>query len=281
MSAAGQPPPSRRFADLRTRILSAAAAAAAGITLLYLGGYWTVALVAVACGAMAWEWRSVTLHGGGPCSVSAVPMVGAVAAGVAAYIWSVQMGFAVLSLGLAVAAVIDLAANRRAAAGWSLLGGLYLGGAGLALLSLRFGVDHGFRTALWLLVAVAAADIGGYFAGRMIGGPKLWPRVSPKKTWAGSVGGVTLAVLSGALFGWAFIPATGVATICAASAGVAVVSQAGDLAESALKRHFDVKDAGNILPGHGGALDRFDGLIAAAIAVGLVTWLRGDWVFIW
>ena len=122
--------------------------------------------------------------------------------------------------------------------------------------------------------------MGGYFAGRLIGGPKLWPRVSPNKTWAGIGGGVVLAAGLGGLFSWA-TTGTYLAQVCAVSVAAAVVSQGGDLAESALKRHFGVKDSGRLLPGHGGALDRLDGLVAAVLVVALVTWWRGTTVFIW
>ena len=135
-------------------------------------------------------------------------------------------------------------------------------------------------TALWVFLVVAAADVGGYFAGRLIGGPKLWPRVSPNKTWAGAGGGAALAVGLGGLFSWA-TTGTYFVQVCAVSAGVAVLSQGGDLAESALKRHFGVKDSGRLLPGHGGALDRFDGLAAAVLAVALITWWRGTTIFVW
>jgi phosphatidate cytidylyltransferase len=138
----------------------------------------------------------------------------------------------------------------------------------------------GFAAALWLFLVVAAADVGGYFAGRLIGGPKLWPRVSPKKTWAGSLGGIALAVAMGAMFS-AVVSGTDPGEVCMLSAAVALVSQAGDLAESALKRHFGVKDSGRLLPGHGGALDRFDGLVAAALAAALVAWWRGGTVLVW
>lgn len=279
MPPAAPSPAPRRFADLKTRILSAVAAAAIGVGLLYLGGIWSGLLVTAACGAMAWEWRSVTRHQGRGGGIDAAPMVAAVAAAVLTQLWSGPAAGVVLLLGLCLAAAMDLVANRRDAAGWSLLGGLYIGCAGLSLLYLRLVPVDGFRVALWLLIAVAAADIGGYFAGRLIGGPKLWPRVSPKKTWAGSIGGILLAVICGGGFAWAAVDGAGAVVAGAVSALVAVVSQAGDLAESALKRHFGVKDSGVILPGHGGALDRFDGLIAAAIAVAVVAWLRGGALF--
>ena len=160
------------------------------------------------------------------------------------------------------------------------LGGAYIGLAGIGLLYLRGLEPLGFATALWVIVVVAAADIGGYFAGRLIGGPKLWPRVSPKKTWAGAIGGVAFALIAGAIVALAVDEAV-ILAVCVISALIAVISQAGDLAESALKRHFGVKDSGRLLPGHGGAMDRFDGLMAAVLAAAAAAMLHGRTLMIW
>jgi phosphatidate cytidylyltransferase len=275
---AGDPP--RRFADLKTRVISAIAAAVVGVVLLYLGGVWTMLLIALVTGAMIWEFRSITLRGGEDGGGTIFLLGGVVGGVVVAQFWSVPGGLVWLCWSLAVAAVADLVTGRRAAMGWGLAGGAYLGAAGIGFLFLRGMEPYGFITALWLFLVVAAADVGGYFAGRLIGGPKLWPRVSPKKTWAGAGGGVALAVVLGAVFSWA-TTGTYFLQVCVVSAGVAMLSQCGDLAESALKRHFGVKDSGRLLPGHGGALDRFDGLVAAILVVALVTWWRGQTVFIW
>ena len=271
---------SRRFADLKTRVLSGIAAAAVGLTLIYLGGVWTMLLIALVTGAMIWEFRAITLCVGGEGGNAILLLSAVVGAVVIAQLWSWSGAFIWLALSLVVAAIADLMSGRRRVIGWGVAGGAYIGAAGIGFLYLRALEPHGFTTALWVFMVVAAADIGGYFAGRLIGGPKLWPRVSPKKTWAGMGGGIALAVALGGLFSWGTL-GTYVLQVCAVSAVVAVVSQGGDLAESALKRHFGVKDSGRLLPGHGGALDRFDGLIAAALVVALFTWWRGQTVFIW
>lgn len=273
--------PSQRFGDLRLRIATAAGATAVGLVLLYLGGAWAMLLIAAGAGAMIWEYRSITLHRGGACGFDATfLMAGVVGAVVVAELYAPLPALVWLLWMLIGAALNDVIAGRRGAAGWGALGGAYIGGAAIALYSLRVQEPLGLAAALWLVLVVAATDIGGYFAGRLIGGPKLWPRVSPNKTWAGLGGGIALAIFAGALFGL-LVRNVALLPTCVASAIAAVIAQGGDLAESALKRHFGVKDSGQVLPGHGGALDRFDGLTAAALAAGLLTWWRGETVFVW
>jgi phosphatidate cytidylyltransferase len=277
---------SRRFADLKVRVVTGVAAAAVGLTLLYLGGVWTMLLIALATGAMIWEFRAITMagkdQGGDTMGRADLPflLAGVVGGVVVAQLYSFPAGLIWLGWSLGVAALADLVAARRGAMLWGVAGGAYIGAAGIGFLYLRALEPYGLITALWLFLVVVAADVGGYFAGRLIGGPKLWPRVSPKKTWAGAGGGIGLAVLLGGLFSWA-TSGTYFLQVCVVSAGAAVVSQGGDLAESALKRHFGVKDSGRLLPGHGGAMDRFDGLIAVALVVALIVWWRGQTIFIW
>ncbi len=273
--SSGPKDPAPRFADLRTRVISAVAAAAVGLALVWAGGIWTALLAAAVGGAMIWEYRSVTLHGGGRAGDDVAFLLAAVAGGaLLAELFSLVAALTWLFWALLGAAVADLVSKRRRAALWGVAGGASIGAAAIGLVYLRGLEPHGFVTVVWVVVVVAAADIGGYFGGKLVGGPKLWPRVSPKKTWAGVIGGLALAAVAGMAFG-AALDATaaggGAAWLALVSAAVALVSQAGDLAESALKRHFGVKDAGRLLPGHGGALDRFDGLAPAVIAVALAS----------
>jgi len=272
---------SRRFSDLKIRIVSGFTAAAVGLTLIYLGGIWVMGLIALVTGVMIWEFRSITLHHGSACGFDvAFLLCGVVGAVAMAHFISFPAAFVWLLWSLVAGAVTDFVAGRRGAMVWGVLGGTYLGVAGLGFIYLRAMEPQGFNTALWIFLVVASADVGGYFAGKLIGGPKLWPKVSPKKTWAGAGGGVAMAVTAGGLFSWA-TTGTNFLPVGVVSAAAAVVSQGGDLAESALKRHFGVKDSGRLLPGHGGALDRFDGLVAAVLVVALITWWRGQTVFIW
>jgi phosphatidate cytidylyltransferase len=131
-----------------------------------------------------------------------------------------------------------------------------------------------------MVAAVAATDIGAYAAGRALGGARLLPRVSPNKTWAGLFGGVTCAVLVGGAAG-ILLGLPRLWPLALASAAVALVAQTGDLFESRVKRQFGVKDAGGIIPGHGGLLDRVDGHLAAALAVAGVTWIGGSSILTW
>ncbi|MEO8321741.1 MAG: phosphatidate cytidylyltransferase, partial [Bradyrhizobium sp.] len=143
----------------------------------------------------------------------------------------------------------------------------------IASVLLRLDPVRGFAAVMFVLLIVWASDTGGYFAGRGIGGPKLWPRVSPKKTWAGAVGGLlaSLAVAGG--FAALDLGKTGHLLL---SAGVlSVASQLGDLFESAVKRRFGVKDSSHIIPGHGGLMDRLDGYVAAVVLAVLFGFLRG------
>jgi phosphatidate cytidylyltransferase len=154
--------------------------------------------------------------------------------------------------------------------GWAVGGLIYVGLPVVALLWLRHDALWGLPTVLWLFATVAAVDTGAYFAGKGIGGPKLAPLISPNKTWAGLGGGAVAAGLCGLIA--AMILGTDVVSAVAFSISMvlAPVAQIGDIAESAVKRYFGVKDSGSILPGHGGILDRIDGLVVAAVFVAAV-----------
>jgi phosphatidate cytidylyltransferase len=151
---------------------------------------------------------------------------------------------------------------------FSALGVLYAGLPAVALIWLRSDVALGLRAVIFLVVVVVTADTAAFLAGRLLGGPKLWPRVSPNKTWAGLMGAVVASAVVASLFSFA-VPDSSAAYLAVTGAVLALVAQLGDLGESALKRRFGAKDTGTILPGHGGVMDRVDGLVAAASAVGI------------
>ena len=158
--------------------------------------------------------------------------------------------------------------------GWMAAGLIYAGALLLAPLILRRDAELGFVVMLFVFAIVWATDIVAYFVGRALGGPKLWPAVSPKKTWSGAVGGTFGGLLAGILVaksaGLVVAPMLVFVALC-----LSIVAQAGDLLESAIKRHFGAKDASQLIPGHGGLMDRLDGFLTAAAAAVMVGLLRG------
>jgi phosphatidate cytidylyltransferase len=186
-------------------------------------------------------------------------------------------GFALLAAGhpAAAAGLTALAVAGAAAASrelWRPAGVAYCATLGLGLLLLRGAPEQGLPAVLVVLAVVWGTDSGAFFVGRAIGGPKLWPAVSPKKTWAGAVGGLAAGIAAGLVVA-ALARVTVTPQLALVCAALSFADQAGDLFESAIKRHFGAKDSGMIVPGHGGLMDRVDGLVfavAAAVIVGLV-----------
>jgi phosphatidate cytidylyltransferase len=170
--------------------------------------------------------------------------------------------------------------TRPGAAWMRVLGVPYVGLAAASLVWLRFDPAAGRGNVLFVVLMVWASDIGAYLVGRLVGGPKLAPAISPGKTWSGAVGGVALAVAVAGLIAAAGGGAWTVRTV-AVAALLSLVSQAGDLLESALKRYFGVKDSGRLIPGHGGLLDRLDGMLTAAPAAALLAAALGRGLELW
>ncbi len=253
-----EPVPVGRWGDLRKRVFSAIVMVAVGAFEIWVGGLPFDAFAIVVTGVMIWELAGMTApwKEGSP----------------------VQLGFnAVVSLGLALIlnpmialvvllcpAAAFLATERRD----RVLAAIYsvaIMFAGYGLVQLR--TETGISVIVWVIAVVVASDVLGYFAGRMLGGPKFWPKVSPKKTWSGTIAGWIGAGLVGAGFVW-FAGADWL--LVPVSVVVAFAGQMGDIAESWVKRRAGVKDASNLIPGHGGVLDRFDALIGAVVVILLV-----------
>ena len=277
--AAGGAGAGGKFVDLGPRIASGLVLGVVAAVAVAAGGFWTALLASVAAGLLAWEYRRIVATiAGGLRSVDWYFPVLAAAAPMLAY-WQggfpAAFGYAVA--GAALVFLIDRLARRKWR--WTVPGFLFIAAATASFAVLR-DLRFGLEAAVWLVVVVAATDIGGYFAGRLIGGPKLAPRLSPNKTWAGLIGGAALAGLCGVLFSGA-TTGTYYYEVGSVSLVAAMVAQMGDLGESALKRRFGVKDAGRLIPGHGGALDRLDGLMAATLVAAIVTFVRDKEVFVW
>jgi phosphatidate cytidylyltransferase len=260
-----------QWSDLATRTLVGVVLAALAFTCVVFGG-WPFRLLVVLAGALILlEWYEMT-H----VSPRALRVVGvALFLGICvASIWnSAFMQGSVMVIAVLSAAVMILSyILKQRGFYWGGLGFAYAMLPCVALLYLRDVPVLGSKIVLWVIALVVATDTGAYFAGRLIGGPKLWPMVSPKKTWAGLLGGMACAALVGLGFAH-FAKVYNPVMIAGLSAFLAVISQGGDLTESALKRAFNVKDSGHILPGHGGVMDRLDGLVFVAPMVALIWWV--------
>ena len=258
--------------NLLRRIGAALVLAPLALALAYAGGWWWAALVTLASIGLLIEWLTV-IGAGHDRRAMTVGILALVACGLSLAVSRTDLGVLLVLLGgLAVAL---LAQTSR---GWTTAGFVYAALAELASVLVRVDIAAGFSALLLVLLVVWGNDIGGYFAGRGIGGPKLWPRVSPKKTWAGAIGGFASGILLAAGY-VAWLPA-GLSTprmvpVLLLAATLSVVSQCGDLFESAVKRRFGVKDSSHIIPGHGGLLDRLDGFVAAIVVAALIGYLRG------
>jgi phosphatidate cytidylyltransferase len=249
--------------DFTVRVLSGLAMAAI-VALFTVSGSNAFAVLAVAVSlVVAWEWSR--LVNGAEAGLVLVVQLGAVAvAGLLAATISPGLGLLTLCIGAILALLLSLERNSLLAA----LGVLYAGLPAVSLVWLRSDDPFGLRAVIYLILIVAAADTAAFLSGRLLRGPLLWPRVSPKKTWSGLLGALAASALVGALF-WVAVPDASPLRLAIVGAALAAVAQAGDLAESALKRRFNAKDTGALLPGHGGVMDRVDGLVAAAAAVAI------------
>ncbi len=243
------------WSDLRTRVLSAVVMLAVGGTVVWVGGWPLVILGALIAGLMVWELTRMI----GPDAPQRAQVLGLLAGGLFVVLTSVSLGslwwFVAIVLPLCVAGL----SPRLRQAGFSY--SLAVTVALIQILALR--MDYGLAHLLWLASVVIASDVMGYFAGRSIGGPKFWPAISPKKTWSGTAAGWIGAAVVGYFFG----PSLGVDPVLLAvvSMVMALAAQMGDIAESAIKRKSGIKDSSNLIPGHGGLMDRFDGFTGAGV----------------
>ena len=250
--------------DLGPRLASGLAMGAVAALCTFLGSVPFAVLVIAATMLLSWEWERL-VHGRQGDVVIAVHVVTVAGAAVLAAFEKVGLGLLLLPIGAILAMLLSLGRNSL----FSALGVFYAGLPAVALIWLRMDMPLGLLAVVFVIVIVIASDTAGFLTGRLMGGPKLWPRVSPNKTWAGLVGALAASSIIGALF-WFAIAESSAVRLAATGAVLSFVAQAGDLAESAIKRRFGAKDASALIPGHGGVMDRLDGLVAAASAVGLL-----------
>ena len=254
--------------ELGKRIASGIVMAALAIGVVMLGG-WPFALFwAAAALGVFWEWSTIVT--GGAAAVRAAGAAALIIAALAA--GAGQLYAAVLVLAAAAAGVAGVCAPSRRL--WGAAGIAYAGAVLIAPVALRRDPESGLVVILFLFSVVWTTDILGYFIGRAIGGAKLAPYVSPKKTWSGACGGTLGALAAGLAIVYIADNAAPVPAACIALV-LSIVSQAGDLFESAVKRRFGVKDASHVIPGHGGLMDRLDGFIAATSVAALIGLMRG------
>jgi phosphatidate cytidylyltransferase len=260
------------------RVVTAIALGVPAAAALILGPPLLPVFIGAIAAVMAWEWVRVT--GAAVFGVTGGTLMALLVAAVAA----AAFGRFYWAYGIVAAAVpIVYVAARAQALEHALpiaVGAVYIGIPALSLLWLYSRPEIGRELVIWLICVVIACDVGAYFVGRTLRGPKLWPRISPGKTWSGAAGGVAAAVAVGVVLGVALRLAPTV-VLAGAALVFAVISEMGDLLESGVKRAFRVKDASGILPGHGGMMDRVDGIVAALVAAAFATWMAGGDPRLW
>jgi phosphatidate cytidylyltransferase len=258
------------LADLFPRLLSAIVLMTAALVSLWLGGavfdlFWLFASVAVGC-----EWQRL-IAAKRPLLRCLLAAFGLVAG--EQFLAETEVLSAGVALGTSGLAVALVAGRGRRS--WAFCGMAYAGALLVCVGALHHSEDYGVRSIIWLFAIVWGTDVFAYFGGRLIGGPKLWPRISPSKTWSGTLCGVFAGALLGAAIGGHGLGLRVQALIFAVGLAAAVVSQAGDILESSVKRRFGVKDSSTLIPGHGGFMDRLDGFIAATVFAALAGAARG------
>lgn len=253
--------------NLFVRVAAALVLAPLTIAIAWIGGWLWICLVTAAAALLYAEWLTIV----GAARNRIVLAAGIAALAIAGLLLIAnQVGIAVAVLAAGTVLIAILAPESRS---WVTGGIGYAAAAMIGAVLVRRDADAGFLALIFVLLVVWVTDIGGYFAGRGIGGPKLWPRVSPKKTWAGAIGGLVLSLTVAA--GFALLGFGRMLPLLLLGAVLSVVSQLGDLFESAVKRRFGVKDSSHLIPGHGGLMDRLDGFVAAIVFAALVGFIRG------
>ncbi|MGO4565603.1 phosphatidate cytidylyltransferase [Rhizobium sp. 2YAF20] len=252
--------------ELRLRIISGIVLAAIVLAATWYGGLAFELLSVLIALLIYYEWSTISGLHERDSQGNALGWLGIVAIAVMTVMEVPAYSVGALLLFMALTAVL---VAIRGKSWWLPAGILYAGLTAIALAEIRDDNLVGLVVMLFVFATVWATDIFAYFIGRALGGPKLAPRISPGKTWSGAIGGAVAAVIAGTGVAWSFFPGTGLRVVCVALL-LSVCSQAGDLFESFVKRRFGVKDSSHLIPGHGGVMDRVDGLIFACFAAFLL-----------
>ncbi len=273
-----KPAPERRIDDaLTVRAIAAVVLGTVALVVAWIPGFWFGAFWFAAAALALWEWQRLI---GGEQLIARIAVGAATLVAVAPFalhgdkIWIL----AAIAVGAVVAGAV---AGRNGRPIWTGVGVAYAAALLAAPVLLRGSPTYGLAAILWLYGVVWGADTFAFLGGRLIGGPRLWRRVSPGKTWSGAIVGTFAGAAIGAVVAVLAAPdGARIAPLFCLGLAAAIVGQIGDLAESALKRRFAVKDSSRLIPGHGGVLDRIDAFVAAAVFAALVCWARsgGDWI---
>ena len=273
--------PVNRDADARRRNLMLRVASAAVLVpftlgAAYLGGWVFLTLCMLAAAGILWEWGRLTDSAEAPVMApGVVALVGALALTGFDHVAAAAVAVAIGAAAAGIAASLSASAGRstRVRGVWAAGGVIYAATAFFGPALLRHDAQLGFEAFLFVALTVWMTDTCAFAIGRAAGGPLLWPRVSPNKTWSGAIGGLAGGLAGGTLVAYADglgrLAAVGVIALV-----LSALAQAGDLLESAIKRHFDAKDTSQLIPGHGGLMDRLDGFLVAAAAALLIGILR-------
>ena len=264
--------------ELKRRVISALVLAPVAMAAIFAGAPYFEIILFVGAVVMAWEWDRICGQQKFSASgwVMAIILLGA---GVSAWLRRYDIALAIVAVG-AFGVYVTALICRRGEPLWTATGTVAVGIPCIAALWLRYLPHQGLETLVWLIGAVWVTDVTAYVTGSLIRGTKLAPRISPGKTWAGLIGAIVAAAVWGSVCA-AWVGAEATWAFAVLGAIVAVLAQTGDLTVSFVKRRFGVKNASNLIPGHGGILDRFDGLLIATPALAALAWFQKGGIFAW
>jgi phosphatidate cytidylyltransferase len=257
-------PAGSQHSNLALRVMATLVLAPLAIAAAWFGGWPWHALVTLVGVGLFLEWAAIVGFKNDKRML--------IAGSIAVIALSATLMFRpVFAMPVAIAGLAVVVARAPSALrGWAASGFVYAAAAMVASVLLRWDVQFGFPALVFVFAVVWASDILGYFVGRFVGGPKLWLRISPKKTWSGAIGGLLGAIVATYAVAVLIIGTNAPLLLVALGGVLSILSQGGDLFESAVKRRFDVKDSSQIIPGHGGLMDRLDGFIFVVVAACII-----------